>query len=71
MNQHFLEEKLKRELLISIGFVLEVCLFMLAGFFAAYLNLFAFGWFGLGLIVAFVVGDKIAKNSLLNYKLGL
>lgn len=71
MNQYFLEQKKQRELFISVGFVIEVVLFILSGFFLAWFSWFAFVFLALAMWVASIVGDKIARNSILNYKWGV
>lgn len=58
----------KRELLITLGFISEVTLFVLSGFFLAKLSLFAFVLFAAALLIAFAVGELIAKNARINYK---
>lgn len=62
-----MKSKDKRELVISIGFVVEIFLFMLAGFFAAYFSWLAVPSFILGIIVAISVGNKIGRNAVKIY----
>lgn len=68
-NDEATKEKKKRELWISLGFVLEVSLFMLAGFFLANKSLIGFLFLLIvSLFVAFAVGERIEKNAIINYK---
>lgn len=62
-----MKQKDKRELVISLGFICELFLFLITGFLVAYFSWLAIPSFIAGVIVAVAVGNRIARNEVLNY----
>lgn len=67
-NNLLLSQRKSRETLISIGFIIEVMLFILTGFFLAYKSLFVIMFFAVSIWIAFIVGKLIENNAVENYK---
>lgn len=63
--------KQRRENFITLGFFIELSLFVLAGYLLAYKDIFSLGIFILAVLVAFKVGTLIAINAVENFKYNL
>lgn len=71
MNKLILQEAARRELVISAGFVLEICLFILAGYsLTIHIGAF-FILITLALITAVMVGNRIERLAIFKHKWGL
>ena len=66
------EKKIKRDIGITIGFMIEIILFMSAGAFAVIKSFFLFFiFYCFAIVVAGLVGQMIARNAIINFKYGL
>lgn len=63
--------KEKRGNVMTMGFIVEVCLFFFSGYFMRFKFLIGLALLFIGFVLAFWVGNKISQDAVINYKQGL